>query len=154
VAAAGGAAAAAAAAAADHEQLAAELERSKASVARLLKERDDLDEKLRAVGKELKQAINEKSVQVWLGAGGCLCGARVWVWGGVPCLSACASGVACLCVAAGGASHACCACACVLLPPRVTQDIQLKDLTRTRAALNEAQAECGRLKQQLALLTQ
>lgn len=48
----------------DQEQMAAELERSKASVARLLKERDDLDEKLRAVGKELKQAINEKSVQV------------------------------------------------------------------------------------------
>jgi hypothetical protein len=48
--------------------MAAELERSKASVARLLKERDDLDEKLRAVGKELKQAINEKSVQVR-----CLC---------------------------------------------------------------------------------
>jgi hypothetical protein len=50
----------------DQEQMAAELERSKASVARLLKERDDLDEKLRAVGKELKQAINEKSVQVRL----------------------------------------------------------------------------------------
>lgn len=49
---------------ADQQQMAAELERSKASVARLLKERDDLDEKLRAVGNELKQAINEKSVQV------------------------------------------------------------------------------------------
>jgi len=48
----------------EQEQMAAELERSKASVARLLKERDDLDEKLKAVGKELKQAINEKSVQV------------------------------------------------------------------------------------------
>lgn len=45
-------------------QMAAELERSKASVARLLKERDDLDEKLKGLGKELKQAINEKSVQV------------------------------------------------------------------------------------------
>lgn len=41
-----------------------DLERSKASVARLLKERDDLDDKLKQVGKELKQAINEKSVQV------------------------------------------------------------------------------------------
>ena len=48
----------------DQEQMAAELERSKASVARLLKERDDLEEKLKALGKELKQAINEKSVQV------------------------------------------------------------------------------------------
>jgi hypothetical protein len=48
----------------EQEQMAAELERSKASVARLLKERDDLDEKLKSVGKELKQAINEKSVQV------------------------------------------------------------------------------------------
>lgn len=53
------------------EQASAELERSKASVARLLKEREDLDEKLRAVGKELKQAINEKSVQVgWVCVGG------------------------------------------------------------------------------------
>jgi uncharacterized protein YlxW (UPF0749 family) len=46
------------------ESLSAELERSKASVARLLKERDDLEDKLKQVGKELKQAINEKSVQV------------------------------------------------------------------------------------------
>jgi hypothetical protein len=44
--------------------MAAELERSKASVARLLKERDDLEDKLKALGKELRQAINEKSVQV------------------------------------------------------------------------------------------
>lgn len=50
--------------AADQEQMSAELERSKASVARLLKERDDLEEKLKALGKELRQAINEKSVQV------------------------------------------------------------------------------------------
>lgn len=46
--------------------LSEELERSKASVARLLKERDDLDDKLKQVGKELRQAINEKSVQVQL----------------------------------------------------------------------------------------
>lgn len=57
--------------------MAAELERSKASVARLLKERDDLEDKLKALGKELRQAINEKSVQVgercqtvWQGAAG------------------------------------------------------------------------------------
>lgn len=48
----------------EQEQMAAELERSKASVARLLKERDDLEDKLKALGKELRQAINEKSVQV------------------------------------------------------------------------------------------
>jgi hypothetical protein len=51
-------------AAGDQEQMAAELERSKASVARLLKERNDLEEKLKGLGKELRQAINEKSVQV------------------------------------------------------------------------------------------
>jgi hypothetical protein len=51
-------------AAVDQQQMAAELERSKASVARLLKERDDLEEKLKGLGKELRQAINEKSVQV------------------------------------------------------------------------------------------
>lgn len=51
-------------AAGDQDQMAAELERSKASVARLLKERDDLEEKLKGLGKELRQAINEKSVQV------------------------------------------------------------------------------------------
>jgi hypothetical protein len=44
--------------------LTAELDRSKASVARLLKERDDLEDKLKQMGKELRQAINEKSVQV------------------------------------------------------------------------------------------
>lgn len=44
--------------------LSEELERSKASVARLLKERDDLDDKNKQILKELKQAINEKSVQV------------------------------------------------------------------------------------------
>lgn len=44
--------------------MAAELERSKASVARLLKERDDLEDKLKQLAKELRQAINEKSVQV------------------------------------------------------------------------------------------
>ncbi|WIA15369.1 hypothetical protein OEZ85_002033 [Tetradesmus obliquus] len=78
------------------ESLSAELERSKASVARLLKERDDLEDKLKQVGKELKQAINEKSVQ----------------------------------------------------------DIQLRDLNRTRAALNEAKEECARLRQQIALAHQ
>lgn len=31
------------------------------------------------------------------------------------------------------------------------QDIQLRDLHRTRAALHEAQAECTRLKQQMVL---
>jgi hypothetical protein len=36
----------------------------------------------------------------------------------------------------------------------VLQDIQLKDLTRTRATLNEAQHECARLRQQLTLAQQ
>lgn len=48
----------------EQESMTAELERSKASVARLLKERDDLEDKLKQLAKELKQAINEKSVQV------------------------------------------------------------------------------------------
>jgi hypothetical protein len=34
------------------------------------------------------------------------------------------------------------------------QDIQLRDLHRTRAALHEAQAECTRLKEQMVLAQQ
>jgi hypothetical protein len=63
------------------ESLSAELERSKASVARLLKERDDLEDKLKQVGKELKQAINEKSVQVGNLLWAMCCGARCIISG-------------------------------------------------------------------------
>jgi phage-related minor tail protein len=34
------------------------------------------------------------------------------------------------------------------------QDIQLRDLNRTRAALNEAKEECARLRQQIVLAHQ
>jgi hypothetical protein len=48
---------------------------------RLLKERDDLEDKLKQVGKELKQAINEKSVQVGNLLWAMCCGARCIIFG-------------------------------------------------------------------------
>jgi hypothetical protein len=48
-----------------------------------------------------------------------------------------------------------CASASLLSHARLlVQDIQLKDLHRTRAALHEAQHECTRLRQQLELTQQ